>query len=394
MRAGDLWLQNARVPGSQATVDVVVRAGRIESVGDAPVGWDGPSVDTSGRLVLPGLVDGHAHVDKTLWGLPWRPHSAGAGLASLIENERRGRQELPPVADRAAALFEAYSARGTTLIRTHVDVDLENGITAVEGVLEAAGRFADRLDVEVVAFPQSGMLIAPGTADLLDAAVEAGAALVGGIDPAGLDGDAVAHLGAIFGIAERRGCGVDVHLHDRGSLGRWQLGLIVERTRALGLQGKVTVSHAFCLCDGDPAVEPLLERLAEQRIALATVAPGNVEPLPLIRLAELGIAVCLGQDGVRDLWSPWGDADMLSRAAQLAWRAGYRRDEEIALCVEIASSRGAAALGVADQVVAPGGRGDLVVVDAATPAEAAVARPARSLVVKRGVPVAGELAER
>ena len=163
----------------------------------------------------------------------------------------------------------------------------------------------------------------------------------------------------------------------------------MERTRVLGLQGKVTVSHAFCLCDGDPAVEPLLEQLAEHRIALATVAPGNVEPLPLARIAELGIGICLGQDGVRDLWSPWGDADMLSRAAQLAWRAGYRRDEEIALCVEIASTRGAAALGVDDLVVAPGGRGDLVVVDAATPAEAAVVRPPRTFVVKRGVPVGG-----
>ena len=382
-------MQNALVPGSQATVDIVVRAGRIESVGDAPARWDGPSVDASGRLVLPGLVDGHAQVDKTLWGLPWRPHSAGAGLAALIENERRGRRELPPVADRAAALFESYSAHGTTLIRTHADVDLDNGVTAVEGVLEAAARVADRLDVEVVAFPQSGLLIAPGTADLLDAAVGAGAALAGGIDPAGLDGDAVKHLDTIFAIADRRGCGLDIHLHDRGTLGRWQLGLIVERTRALGLQGKVTVSHAFCLCDGDPAVEPLLEQLAEHRIALATVAPGNVEPLPLDRIAELGIGICLGQDGVRDLWSPWGDADMLSRAAQLAWRAGYRRDEEIALCVEIASTRGAAALGVDDLVVAPGGRGDLVVVDAATPAAAAVIRPPRSLVVKRGVPVGG-----
>ena len=115
----------------------------------------------------------------------------------------------------------------------------------------------------MVAFPQSGMLIAPGTADLLDAAVKAGAALVGGIDPAGLDGDAVAHLDAVFGIADRRGCGVDIHLHDRGTLGRWQVGLIIERTRTLGLQGTVTVSHAFCLCDGDPAVEPLLEQLAD-----------------------------------------------------------------------------------------------------------------------------------
>ncbi|MEO5575107.1 MAG: amidohydrolase [Gaiellaceae bacterium] len=385
---GDLWLRNVRVSGRDAPTEIVIRDGRIDEVGATPERWQHRTVDAGGHLALPGLVDGHAHVDKTLWGLPWRPHSAGAGLAALIENERSGRRELPPVAVRAAALFEEYSAQGATLIRTHVDIDLDNGITAVEGVLEAAQRYSDRLDVQVVAFPQSGMLVAPGTAELLDAAVAAGAALVGGIDPAGLDGNAVEHLDVIFAIAERHGCGVDLHLHDRGTLGRWQLGLVVERTRVLGLQGRVTVSHAFCLCDGDPEVDPLLERLAEQRIGLATVAPGNVEPLPLARIVELGIAVCLGQDGVRDLWSPWGDADMLSRAAQLAWRCGYRRDEEIELCVEIASSRGAAALGVSDQVLAPGGRGDLVLVDAAVPAEAAVAHPPRSLVVKHGVPVA------
>lgn len=314
-----------------------------------------------------------------------------AGLAALVANERAGRRALPPVSERAQALFESYVANGTTLIRTHVDVDVDNGITAVEKVLDAAARFADRLDVEIVAFPQSGLLVAPGTADLLAAAIGPGAALVGGIDPAGFDGDAVAHLDTVFGIADRHGVGVDLHLHDRGTLGRWEVGLVLDRTRALGLQGRVTVSHAFCLCDGDPAVDPLLERLAEERIALATVAPGGVEPLPLRRLVELGVAVCLGQDGVRDLWSPWGDADMLSRAGQLAWRAGYRRDADLELCAELATSRGAAALGVTDHVLGPGGRGDLVLVDVASPAEAVVTRPPRSLVVKRGVPVAGTL---
>ena len=234
----DLWLRNARLPGSDAETDIVIRNGRVDTVGTAPVDWLGPKIDAGGQLALPGLVDGHAHVDGTLWGLPWRPHSAGVGLAALIENGRAGRRELPPVSERARRLFETYSANGTTLIRTHVDVDLENGIAAVEGVLDAASGFADRIDVQIVAFPQSGMLIAPGTAELLDAAVEAGASLVGGIDPAGFDGDAVKHLDTIFAIAERRGCGIDVHLHDRGTLGRWQLGLVVERTRALGLQGR------------------------------------------------------------------------------------------------------------------------------------------------------------
>lgn len=381
----DLWIQNVRVGTTPESVDIVIRDGRIATVGDPPSEWPGPTIAGEGLLALPGLVDGHAHIDKTLWGLPWRPHSAGPGLAGLVENERTQRAQLPPVAERAADLLQTYVENGTVVVRTHVDVDLDNGLTAVEGVLEAAAKFAGRIEIEVVAFPQSGMLVAPGTADLLEAAVQNGASLVGGIDPAGFDGDAVAHLDAIFGIAERNSCGVDLHLHDRGSLGRWEVGLVIERTRALSMEGNVTISHAFCLCDGDPSIDPLLEDLASCGIALATVAPGSVGPLPLDRILELGIDITLGQDGVRDLWSPWGDADMLSRAAQMAWRAGYRSDEDIERCVEVATWRGAAALGRDDMRLEPGGRGHVVLVDAATPAAAAVTLPHRATVIIDGL---------
>jgi cytosine deaminase len=380
----DLLVQNVRLGASAKPVDVAIRDGRIDSIGVAPIDWTGSRVDGRGLLALPGLVDGHAHLDKTLWGLPWRPHSAGPSLAGLIDNEHTGRRGLPPVATRAAALLDEYIANGTTLIRTHVDVDVEIGLTSLEGIVEVADRNADRIDVQIVAFPQSGLLVAPGTAGLLDAAIGAGATAIGGIDPQGFDGDAEAHLDCIFAIADRHGCGVDVHLHDSGPLGRWELGLIIERTRSLGLAGKVMVSHAFCLCDGDPEVLPLLEQLAELHISLATVAPGDVEPLPLAELDELDIAVCLGQDGVRDLWSPWGDADMLARAGLMAWRAGFRRDDDIQRCVDIATTRGANAIGVADHRLERGGRGDLVLVDAANPAAAAVTRPRRAFAVRRG----------
>ncbi|MEO6126647.1 MAG: hypothetical protein ABIR32_23345 [Ilumatobacteraceae bacterium] len=215
----DLWIRDVHVAKVPTTVDIVIRSGRIESVGEAPTGWSGDAFDGHGCLALPGLVDGHAHLDKTLWGLPWRPHSATPGLAGLIANERSARPGLPGVAARAGALLDEYIANGTTLVRTHVDVDLDNGVTAIEEVIEAAALRADAIDVQIVAFPQSGMLVAPGTFELLDAAILAGAHLVGGIDPAGFDGDPIKHLDAIFGIAERHGCGIDLHLHDRGALG-------------------------------------------------------------------------------------------------------------------------------------------------------------------------------
>lgn len=384
-----LWIQQVRLDGSEDLVDLVIQDGQVRSIGGPPTGWSGPVLDGGGRLALPGLVDGHAHLDKTMWGLPWRPHQAEPGLPALIANERTGRTTLPPVEERAGALLDAYVARGTTVIRSHVDVDLDNGVTAVEEVAEAAASRRHLIDVQIVAFPQSGLLVAPGTTDLLEAAMTSGADLVGGLDPAGIDGDPIAHLDTIFGLAERHGSGVDIHLHDRGTLGRWEIGLIVDRTRALGLAGQVTVSHAFCLCDGDPSIPALLDQLAEAGVALATVAPGHVEPLPLDLIDQAGVAIGLGQDGIRDLWSPWGDADMLARAGTLAQRLGFRRDDDIERCVDLATTRGAAAIGIDDHAITVGGRGDVILLDVAGPAEAAVIGGPPAVVVKGGTVVSG-----
>jgi hypothetical protein len=108
--------------------------------------------------------------------------------------------------------------------------------------------------VEQVAFPQHGLLINPGTAELLEEALVRGVEAIGGIDPAGMDGDPVRHLDIVFELAARHGAGVDLHLHDAGSLGVWELELIADRTRDAGLGGRVTVSHAYGFCQADPAV--------------------------------------------------------------------------------------------------------------------------------------------
>jgi cytosine/creatinine deaminase len=383
--SGTLLLTGVRPLGGRVR-DLLVAGGKIIRVAErlaAPVG--ATVVDGRGHLAVPGLVDAHAHLDKTLWGLPWRPHTAGDGLAALIDNEHRGRAELRrqgvTVAQRAASLLAAYVAAGTSHIRSHVDVDTVAGLDSLHGVMEAREAFADRVAVELVAFPQSG---------LLEAAVRAGAELVGGLDPAGFDRRPVEHLDAVFAIAGRHGCGVDIHLHDGGELGAFSIDLIVERTRALGLAGKVTVSHAFALAEvPEPRLGRLVEGLADQRVSLTTVAPGNRPPLPLARLHAAGVAVGLGCDGVRDLWSPWGDGDLLGRAALLAWRAGARRDQDLAAALELATAGGAGVLGLDGHGLEPGCWADLALVPASTVGEAVVAHPPRSLVLKRGRVVAG-----
>ena len=193
------------------------------------------------------------------------------------------------------------------------------------------------------------------------------------------------HLDTIFAIADRHGCGLDIHLHDPDELGAFEVDLIIERTRALGLAGKVTISHAFCLAQVPEArLDRLAEGLAEQRISIATVAPGNAPLPPLGRLRAAGVEVALGSDGIRDLWSPWGNGDLLERAALLAYRSGFRRDEDLATALELATFAGARVLGLDGYGLEPGCHADLTLVPAETIGEAVVAHPTRSLVVNQG----------
>ena len=119
-------------------------------------------------------------------------------------------------------------------MRSHTDIDPEVGLRGVEVIRAAAEQLEGLITVEQVAFPQSGLLINPGTAELLEEALRSGVETIGGLDPAGVDGDPVGHLDVLFGLAERHGAGIDIHLHDAGALGAWELGLIAERTKASG----------------------------------------------------------------------------------------------------------------------------------------------------------------
>jgi cytosine/adenosine deaminase-related metal-dependent hydrolase len=342
------------------------------------------------QLLLPGFVDGHIHIDKTLWGLPWRPNQAGPRLIDKIENERRLRRELRlSVAEQSERLVREAIARGSSWLRTHVDIDTDNSLTNFEGVLATREKLAGAIDIQLVAFPQSGLLTRPGTLELITEAVAGGAEVVGGLDPAGIDRNPTGQLDAIFNVAERYGAMIDIHLHDRGELGAFQIELIAERTSALGLQGRVAVSHAFCLAMiDDDYLTRLTELLLENDIAIMTHGPGNSPFPPILRLTGAGVRLFSGSDGVRDAWGPFGNADMLERAWILSYRSNFRKDHEIERALHLTTLGGAAVLGVRKYGLEVGCRADLVVVPGDTPAEAVINRPVRSFVIKGGILVA------
>ena len=379
-------------------VDIGIAGGRIATIGEAAapsLSNRVPILDVSGDLVLPGLVDGHMHLDKTLMGLPWMPHMAGPTRMSRIETDKT---ILPHLAvsteERAGNLMEACVARGTAHLRTHVDIDLESRLLKLDGVLAARERHRGLVSVQIVAFPQSGVMRCPGVLDLLDAAVQSGADLVGGIDPLEIDRDPKGQLDGIFAIAARRGVGLDIHLHEPGEMGLFNVQEICVRTRALGLGGKVTISHAFCLGDiTEKKAAAAAEMMAEAGVAVVTHGAGGLTLPPLEILRAAGVLGFAGNDDIRDTWSPYGTGDLLERAAIIGWKGDFRRDDQIETAFDLVSGAGAKALGIADYGVEVGGAATLFTIAASGVPEAVAAHPPRKLVLFDGRIVARDGAE-
>jgi cytosine deaminase len=282
------------------------------------------------------------------------------------------------------------AANGASHIRSHVDIDTDHGLAMLEGVLATREALRGIIEIEIVAFPQSGLLSRPGTLELIDAGLRAGAEVVGGLDPCGIDCDPKGHLDAVFGLAERHGKPIDIHLHEAGELGAFSMELIFERTRALGMQGKVAVSHAFCLGMPDwRRAEALIRTLADLDIRILTVGSPSREVPEILRLAAAGVKVGAGCDGVRDTWAPSNLPDMIDRARIIAMKNNLRRDDDLAFALAVCSTGGAAVMNLEGHGLEVGCNADLTLLAGETLAESVVSPGMpRPLVLKRGRVVA------
>ncbi|MFD5179453.1 amidohydrolase family protein [Nocardia sp. NPDC058379] len=372
-------------PWGRSPVDIVVRGDTISEIRTSRtgLGTDDVVLEGEGRLALPTFVNAHAHVDKSWWGLPWIPSGGGDDTIDRIAYERAQRSAVPiPSVDATVGVLREFLRHGTTRVRSHVDVDLGVGLDGIHTVRAAVAALDGLVDVELVAFPQDGVIRRDGVLALLDAAAAAGADCIGGIDPATLDRDPVGQLDGIFDIADRRGVGIDIHLHDAGELGAFQLELIAERTRACGMQGQVTISHGYAIAEiGPDPRERLLDRCADAGMMWVTSAKAL---LPWRAMLRRGIGLGFGTDGVRDLWSPFGDGDLLRAAWTFAHLHNLRTDEDLALVIELATTQAAPFVGGPVHDLVPGARADLVLIEAENLGDVLVRVPQCRTVVAGG----------
>ena len=286
--------------------------------------------DARGLLGIPPTKDLHIHLDKGHFGGPWQAVvPAPNGVPDRILEEQRFLPAfLEFLPERAGALLEHIAAGGTTFMRVQVNVDPTIGLQNYEVVRDVLAAHAPRVQSELVAFPQHGTLVTEAQG-LLTQAMEAGVPILGGLDPASIDGDIEGSLTTTFELASRFDREVDIHLHDGGETGIHTIQRIIDYTREYGMAGRVAISHALALgFASDEQLTRLAEGLAAQGVSIFTTQPlsyastfgARAVPWPILKAA--GVRVCMINDNINDHWSPFGSGDLIERVSRAAeiWR--------------------------------------------------------------------------
>jgi cytosine/creatinine deaminase len=392
----DLVISACRLATTGETADVGIRGGRIAALGDLAESPTRRQIEAGGRLIVPGFVDAHVHLDKAY--LLDRTPSREGTLAEAIRvtAEAKQRFTVEDIQARARRLLEGAIAAGTTAMRGHVEVDPIVGLRGVEAVLPLRAEYADRLDLQLCAFAQEGILKTPGTEALLREALRAGADLVGGCPYNDTDGPA--HVDRVFALAREFACDVDFHADFADEPVHRHVDVIVDRTERHGWQGRVAIGHLTELAACDPTEQARIAgRLRAAGTAVITLPATDLYLMgrqdarnvrrgltPVRRLLAAGVTVAAATNNVQNAFTPAGNADPLLLTFLLVVGAHMGGDSGMTAALDMVTVAPARILGRQDHGLAVGCRADLVVLDASTVAEAVGGFPARALVVKSG----------
>jgi cytosine deaminase len=399
----DLVIRNATLADGRRGIDIGIDDGRIIAVEPLLAARGMREIDAGGDLASAPFVDAHFHMDATLsYGLP-RVNASGTLLEGIaLWGELKPALTQDALVERALQYCDWAVARGLLAIRTHVDV-CDDRLLAVEALLDVRRQVAPWLDLQLVAFPQDGLLRSPTALDNLKRAIAMGVDVVGGIphfERTMAEGAESVRLLCEFAAAQ--GLRVDMHCDETDDPLSRHIETLAFHTQRLGLQGRVAGSHLTSMHSMDNYyVSKLLPLIAESGVAaianplINITLQGRHDSYPkrrgMTRVPELiaaGVPVAFGHDCVMDPWYGLGSGDMLEVAHMGLHVAQMTGQEAMEQCFRAVTEVPARILGLEGYGVAPGCRADLVLLDAASPVEAIRLRAARRLVLRRGVVVA------
>jgi cytosine deaminase len=399
-----LVIRNARVRGQPQNVDIAVDGEKISAVGPKLSARAAKEIDAAGSLVLPGLFNLHYHADKCLLGEIMRPNISGT-LPEAIEitNDFKRKYDPAEVAARAVRTIETGVKNGTAFFRLFCDVGTIGGLRAARGLLLAREKMKKYCRIQVVAFPQEGIVRDPGAAELMEEAIKEGCDIVGGLPwYEYTDEEARQHIDICFDIAKRHDLDIHMLVDDTDDANSRSLEYLALKTMRDGFQGRVAASHCGAMAGyNDVYAAKIIDMVATAGVTISVnahinlVCSARLEREPkrrgTARVKELlarGANVVTSQDDVNDPYYPFGKPDPLECASMMAHVAQLTLPNELEQVMDMITVNSARAARVTDYGIAPGMRADLVVVGAPSVHEALRLQPPRRHVFKDGREIA------
>ncbi|KGX89670.1 cytosine deaminase [Pontibacillus marinus] len=393
-------IKQATLRGKEGQWNIVVEEGKIQSITKEDVHENGQEViDVEGALLLPPFVEPHIHLDTTLTaGDPDWNHSGTLFEGIQRWSERKEKLTLQDVKDRAKKALKWQIEQGIQHVRTHVDVT-DPELTALKALLEVKEEMAAYVDVQIVAFPQEGILSFPNGAELLEEALRLGADGVGGIPHFEFTREyGVESLSIAFQLAEKYDAFVDIHCDEIDDEQSRFVEVVATEAYERDMGHKVTASHTTAMGSYNDAYTSKLFRLLKLSNINFVANPlvnihlqGRFDTYPKRRgltrvkeLQEAGLNVCFGHDDIFDPWYPLGTGNMLQvlhMGIHLAQLMGY---EQIVNSLDFVTKNSARTLNLEGYGVEEGTSANFIVLDAENEYEAVRTQAAVRYSVRNG----------
>ncbi|VVD67422.1 amidohydrolase family protein [Pandoraea commovens] len=399
----DLLINNVCVRDDAPLVDIAIKGGRIAAIEPGIDATAEEQIDAQGRAAIPGLVEAHLHLDKALLHRRLPARFGTLDEAIRVTGILKSKQEREDVLDRSRQVLDMAVKNGTVAVRAHPDVDLIQGLIGVETLLTLKDEYDSLLDLQIVAFPQEGILKSKGTYELMIDALRMGADVVGGCPYNELNWeDTKRHIDIVFELAQRFDAPIDMHADfaDDTSDQRFAaISYIAQRTIDTGYQGRVSLGHVTSLgaLDNDE-LAPVIEQIRLAGISIVTLPATDLYLggrkdaqnqrrglTPVKALHSAGVNVAYSSNNVRNAFTPFGKADMLQIGNLLAHVAQFGVPEHQQAILDMGTHNAARAIGLShDYGIAVGKQADLIILDTFRVADALLDIPPRLWVIKRG----------
>ncbi len=391
----DWVLRNARISDDAVRVDIALQNGLIAAIepagGDLAEAETAEKRDLNGRVLLPGLVDIHTHLDKTYSTLENKSGTLGEAIQVWHKHrEHRTASQIQQAAERA---LQNAIQNGVTAMRSHIDIGTPNDLLPVEILLDLRQKYATLIDLQFVTLGTAADK--PEWAAGMREALDMGVDFVGGC-PA-LCKDPKAEIDAAFVLAEETGKPIDLHVDETEDPNMISLEYLAEKTIKTGMQGRVTAGHCCSLGFVDDEVQRrIIGKVAEAEITIVTlpscnlvlmgrtISPAPRGTTPVKKLLAAGVNVCAASDNVGDPFNPFGSYDLLQLANLNAHVAHMTGKTELYESLNMVTQRPRISMGLGDGSIKVGNQADLVIVDCTQKLEAILAPPARLATFKQG----------